>query len=195
MGSTLHGIGLYLSGFHYRVTREQGTNPDHGSSGLFEKMAHFIGLVTNVTPREVANTFLREIWKLDGLPSEIMSDIDAKCSGEFWELWCKALRIKRGMSTAYHPRRDGQTERTNQGLEGYLRNFVNYDQDERYHPLPLAKYAYNNSKASVHKLTPLSPTTGSISRLNGCKRGGSKPRVHNVYALNEESAGEGEDTS
>ena len=45
-------------------------------------------------------------------------------------------------------------ERTNQVLEGYLRNFVNYDQNDWYQLLPLAEYAYNNPKASAHMLTP-----------------------------------------
>ena len=58
------------------------------------------------------------------------------------------------MSTAYHHQTDGQTERTNQVLEGYFRNFVNYDQNDWYQLLPLAEYAYNNSKASAQRLTP-----------------------------------------
>ena len=37
--------------------------------------------------------------------------------------------------------------------EGYLRNFLNYDQNDWYQVLPLAEYAYNNSKASAYKLT------------------------------------------
>ena len=91
----------------------------------FTKMAHFISVATNATAKDVADTFLKEVWKLHGLPSEIVSHIDAKVSSEFWESLCKALGIKRGMSTAYHPQRDGQTKRTNQVLEGDLRNFVN----------------------------------------------------------------------
>jgi len=59
------------------------------------------------------------------------------------------------MSTAYHPQMDGQTESTNQVLEGYLRHFVNYYQKDWYQLLPLAEYAYNTSRASTHKLTPL----------------------------------------
>ena len=58
------------------------------------------------------------------------------------------------MSTAYHPQMDGQTERTNHVLEGYHSNFVNYDQHDCYQLLPLAEYAYNNSKASACRLTP-----------------------------------------
>ena len=69
----------------------------------FTKMAHFIGLETNATARDVADTFLKEVWKLHGLPYEIISDMEAKFSGEFWESLCKSLGIKRKMSTAYHP--------------------------------------------------------------------------------------------
>ena len=120
----------------------------------FTKMAHFIGWETYATAKDVADTFLKEVWKLHGLPFEMISDIDAIFSGEFWESLCKSRGIKRKLSTAYHPQTDGQTERTNQVLEGYLRNFVNYDQNHWYELLPLAEYAYNNSKASPHKLTP-----------------------------------------
>ena len=91
----------------------------------FTKMAHFIGFETNANARDFADTFLKEVYSLHSLPSEIISDMDAKFSGEFWESLCKSLGIKRKMSTAYHPQTDGQTERTNQVLDGYLRNFVN----------------------------------------------------------------------
>ena len=62
-------------------------------------MAHFIALETNATARDVADTFLKEVWKLHGLASEIISDMDAKFPGEFWESLCKSLGIKRKMST------------------------------------------------------------------------------------------------
>jgi len=120
----------------------------------FTKMAHFIGLHENATAKDVVDTFLREVWKLHGLPTEIISDMDAKFSGEFWESLCKILGVKRHKSTAYHPQTDGQTERTNQVLEGYLRTLVNYDQNDWYQLLPLAEQAYNNSATNAHKMTP-----------------------------------------
>jgi len=92
----------------------------------FTKMVHFIGLSTEATAKDVATVFLREVWKLHGLPTVIISDMDAKFSGDFWESLCKALGIKPRMSTAYHPQMEGQTKRTNQVLAGYLQNFVNY---------------------------------------------------------------------
>jgi len=117
-------------------------------------MAHFIGLNENATAKDVADTFVQAIWKLHDLPTEIISDMDAKFSGKFWESLCKSLGIRRKMSTAYHPQRDGQTERTNQTLEGYLRNFVNYDQNQWYQLLPLAEPAYNNSTTNAHGMSP-----------------------------------------
>ena len=120
----------------------------------FTKMAHFIGLEYNATEKDVADVFLREVWNLQGLPTELISDMDPKFSGEFWESLCKSLNIKRRMSTAYHPQRDGQTERTNQVLEGFLRNFVNYDQNDWYQLLPLAEHAYNNSVTNAHGMSP-----------------------------------------
>ena len=57
------------------------------------------------------------------------------------------------MSTANHPQPNGRTERTKPTLKGYLRNFVNYDQNERYQLLPLAEHAYNNSTSNVHGMS------------------------------------------
>ena len=132
-------------------------------------MAHFISLATYATAKDGADTFLREVWRLHGLPSEIISDMDAKFSSEFWESLCKSLGISRRMSTAYHPQTDGQTERTNRVLEGYVRNFVNYDQNDWNQLLPLAEYAYNSSKASAHKLTPFFANYGFHRQTEGMK--------------------------
>ena len=120
----------------------------------FTKIGHFIGLNENATAKDVADTFLREVWKLHGLPHEIISDMDAKFSREFWESLCESLGIRRKMSTANHIQTDGQTERTNQTLEGYLQNFVNYDQNDWYQLLSLAEHAYNNSATNTHGMSP-----------------------------------------
>jgi len=69
----------------------------------FRKMAHFIGLDENGTREDVADTFLREVWKLEGSRTEIISDMGAKVSREFWESLCKMPGVKRRMSMAYDP--------------------------------------------------------------------------------------------
>ena len=97
--------------------------------------------------------------------------MDAKFSREFWESLCQSLNIKRRMSTAYHPQTDGQTERTNQVLEGYLCNFVNYDQNECYQLLPLAEYAYNNLVTNTQGMFPFYASNGFHPQTAWMKEG------------------------
>jgi len=67
----------------------QGQTLIIGVVDRFTKMAHFIGLATNATAKEVADTVLNEVWKLHGLPFEIVSERNAKFSGQFWESLAK----------------------------------------------------------------------------------------------------------
>jgi hypothetical protein len=57
---------------------------------------------------------------------------------------CRQLEITQNVSTAYHPRTDGQSECTNQWLEQYLCFWVNYQQDNWYHYLPITEFAHNS---------------------------------------------------
>jgi hypothetical protein len=96
----------------------------------FSKMAHFIALAKTATARDVAQAFLKEVWKLQRLPESIISDRDSKWIGEFWNGPYNRWGIKKRMSTSFHPQTDRQTERVNQTLETHLRTFINYDQDD-----------------------------------------------------------------
>jgi len=82
----------------------------------FTQMADFIGLEEKATARDMGESVLKEVWKVHGLPSEIIADMDAKLAGELCESLCKKQGIKRKMSTAYHPQSYGQTERVNHVL-------------------------------------------------------------------------------
>jgi len=70
-------------------------------------MVHFIRLEEKATAKDVAKALLKEVWKPDRLHLAIISDMDAKCPGEFWESLCKKLGMKRKMSTAYDPQTEG----------------------------------------------------------------------------------------
>ena len=57
---------------------------------------------------------------------------------------CQALGIKQKASTVFHPRTDGQSERTNQKLEQFLRFYANAKQNNWVRFLPLAELAFNS---------------------------------------------------
>ena len=147
----------------------------------FIKMAHFIGLEEKATARDVADVFLKGVCKHHWLPTEIISDMDAKFAGEFLESLCQKLGIKRKMSTAYHPQSDGQTERVNQVLGGYLRIFINYDPNDLYHLLPLAEFAYNNSATSAHGMTPFFANYGLHPQMEWLKEREAQNPGANMY--------------
>jgi hypothetical protein len=120
------------------------------------KMAHFIPLSTgSKTPaKDLAIVFAREIWRLHGLPSDIVSDRDTIFVSGFWKELMGHLGIDLKLSTAFHPQTDGQTERVNQVLETYLRHYSNFQQDDWADLLPLAEYAYNTAVSETTKVSP-----------------------------------------
>jgi transposase InsO family protein len=88
------------------------------------KRAHFILTHTTINTEGTALLFLKEVWKHHGTPRVVVSDRGPQFVAAFTCELYKLLGIKLGMSTAYHPQTDGQTERVNQVLEGYLQIFT-----------------------------------------------------------------------
>ena len=64
------------------------------------------------------------------------------------------LGIETKLSIAYHPETDGQTERTNQKLEQYLRMYDNHRQNNWSEWLVMAEFAFNNKVYTATKMSP-----------------------------------------
>lgn len=78
----------------------------------------------NYPLQELAELYIDEILKLYGIPSSIMSDRDLRFTLRFWENLQVALGTKKMLGSTYHPHTDGQTMRTIQSLEDFLRACV-----------------------------------------------------------------------
>ena len=120
----------------------------------FSKMLHLIPTIIAITAPEVADIFFNQIVKYHGVPTSIISDRDPRFTSLFWDRLWKRLGTKLAMSTAYHPRSDGQTERANRTLEQMLRSYVNARQNDWDQHLTALEIAYNNSKQSSTGFTP-----------------------------------------
>jgi len=117
------------------------------------KMSHFIPSNKDMNTRQFAKTFIKEIFRLHGLPKDIITDRGTIFTSDLWKETTKILGIERRLSTAFHPQTDGQTERTNATLEQYLRAYSNYQQDNWCELLPTAEFAYNNGYQETIKHT------------------------------------------
>ena len=131
----------------------------------FTKMARYIPCRKSIDSAGLADLLIDNIVARYGVPLSIVSDRGTVFTAQFWSNVCYHAKIKRRLSTAFHPQTDGQTERQNQTLEQYLRSFVNYQQDDWAQWLPMAEFAYNNSVHSATGYSPFFAYTGCNPRL------------------------------
>ena len=88
------------------------------------KYAHFFPISIHYKAPQIAELFFKEVFRLHGLPRNIISDRDSKFLSLFWKELFRLAGTKLTPSTSYHPQTDGQTEIINKWIEGYLTNYV-----------------------------------------------------------------------
>ncbi|MCO5575354.1 hypothetical protein L7F22_029154 [Adiantum nelumboides] len=111
---------------------------------MLTKVAHLIPVKTTYTASDIIRVFIKEIFRLHGLPKTIVSDRDAKFTSKFWTSLFQAIGTQLCFCTAYHPQTDGQTERVNQVIEDILRAYCSQEPRKWIQYLPLVEYAYNS---------------------------------------------------
>ncbi|WVZ80454.1 hypothetical protein U9M48_027927 [Paspalum notatum var. saurae] len=113
----------------------------------FSKMAHFIPCH-------------KKIVRLDGMPSTIVSDRDAKFLSYFWRTLWNKLGTKLLFSTTCHPQTDGQTEVVNQTLSTMLRAILKKNLKMWEECLSHVEFAYNRAVHSTTKVSPFQVVYG-----------------------------------
>lgn len=133
----------------------------------YTKYCHFIPLAHPFTAMQVAQAFMDNVYKLHGLPECIILDRDKIFTSAVWRDLFKLTDTQLLMSSSYHPQTDGQTERLNQCLEGFLRCSVYSCPKQWAKWLPLAEYWYNTSYHSALGRTPFEVLYGHPPRHFG----------------------------
>jgi hypothetical protein len=118
------------------------------------KATHFILVKTTYSGAKLTELYMSRIVCLHGVPKKIVSDRGSQFTSKFWEKLHESIDTKLNFSSAYHPQTDGQTERTNQILEGMLRACPLKYEKSWDKSLPYAEFSYNNSYQASIKMTP-----------------------------------------
>ena len=148
------------------------------------KRAHFTAIKygdDSSNAKECAQIFIKDYIKLHGLPDSIVSDRDSRFTSKFWQDLMNFFQIRSGLSSAFRPSTDGQSERTNRFLEDYMRNYVNLTQDNWEDLLPMAEVAYNSR---IHEAIQMSPYEADLGYI---PRNASDIRKQITFKTNEEA--------
>jgi hypothetical protein len=129
---------------------------------ILTKMVHFIPCKKTITSQQVADMYIKEVFRLHGTPLKLISDRDSKLTGHFWQALSDRLGIRSAFSTAYHAQTDGQTERTNRVMEEMLRHFISPQMDDWDTYLPLLEFAYNSARHEATGISPFQLNSGMI---------------------------------
>jgi hypothetical protein len=118
------------------------------------KAAIFIPCNEDITAEETAALYIKHVFTHFGLPTKVISDRDPRFMSKFMQEACKVTGVKHAPSTAYHPRTDGQSERSNQWLETAIR-FITDQKQKNWAPyLPVAQFAHNNWPSDTTRKSP-----------------------------------------
>ena len=96
----------------------------------FSKMVNLVAVPESINSSACARVFIDTVFRLHGLPRELVSDLGPRFTAEFWCFVFKILGTRLWMSTSDHSETDGQLERANPVLEdifrGYVHSFTNW---------------------------------------------------------------------
>ena len=145
----------------------------------FSKASIFIPCNETINAEQTAKLYATYVLPHYGLPHRIISDRDPRFTSVFSRELCRTLGISQNISTAYHPQTDGQSERTNQRLEQYLRIFIDYHQQNWASLLPLAQYTLNAWPNATTKKAPFELILGHIPNVHQTARPFKSPSVEN----------------
>ncbi|CAH1427775.1 unnamed protein product [Lactuca virosa] len=134
----------------------------------FTKSAHFIAANERWSMDKLANSYVKKIVRLHGVPLTIVSDRDSRFTSRFWRSLQEELGTKLCLSTAYHPQTDGRSERTIQTLEDILIACTLEFQGNWDEHLPLVEFSYNNSFHSSINMAPYQALYRQKCRTPSC---------------------------
>nr|GEY29449.1 putative reverse transcriptase domain, ribonuclease H-like domain, aspartic peptidase domain protein [Tanacetum cinerariifolium] len=125
---------------------------------------------------KLAQLYLKEIAYRHGVPVSIISNRDSLFTSRFWKPLQEALGTQLNLSTTYHLKTDGQSERTIQTLEDMLRACVVDFGNSCDRHIPLVEFSYNNSYHASINTAPFEALYGRkcISPVCGSEVGDSQ---------------------
>ena len=137
-----------------------GLPPSHGHTTIltvvdrFSKLAHFVPLPKLPSAKETAELVLQHVFRIHGLPVDVVSDRGLQFTSIFWREFCSLVGATVSLSSGFHPQSNGQMERKNLEMETALRCMVSKNPASWSQQLLWVEYAHNTLTSSATGLSP-----------------------------------------
>jgi hypothetical protein len=141
------------------------------------KASIFIPCNEEINAEGTAALYIQHVFAHFGLPRKVISDRDPRFISKFMQEVCRITGIERNPSTAYHPRTDGQSERSNQWVETAIRFISDHHQTNWAPYLPIAQFAHNNWPSDTTRKSPFFLLMGYHPRADWISAPSPLPQV------------------
>ncbi len=128
-------------------------------------MVHLTGVHTTMTTHQLSVIYMREIVRLHGLPSSIVSDRDSKFTSKWWRELHRILGAQLLMSMTFHLQTDGLTEHTNRSIGQIFHAGLRLDQKDWFGKIDLTEFAINASVSDTTKYVPFKVNSGYMPSM------------------------------
>ncbi|KAL2101831.1 hypothetical protein ACEWY4_003592 [Coilia grayii] len=169
-------------------------------------MAHFIPLPKLPSAKETAQAVQQHVFRLHGIPSDVVSDRGPQFTSTFWKEFCNLLGATVSLTSGFHPQANGQSERANQELEKALRCVASRDPLSWASRLVWVEYAHNSLTSSATGMSPFQCVYGyqpplfpsqegeascpsALANARRCRRTWARARAALLRAVASYSAG------
>jgi hypothetical protein len=143
--SRLEWIMNFIIDLSFNVNRKVAYDSILVLVNRYTKYARYIRAKQNWIVVQLIDAMIKELFIKYEILEIIIIDRENLFISKYWSAFYYHLKLALRYNIAFHSQTDDQTERQNQTFEQYLRNYVNYQQDDWASWLAFAEYAYNNS--------------------------------------------------
>eukprot|EP00975_Prorocentrum_lima_P043412 9115515-Prorocentrum_lima.AAC.1 len=118
------------------------------------RMCHLIPCNTHLTAVQCVDLFMKEIYRLHGMPRVIITDQDPLWLSGFWKSFFDILDTKLAFGVAYRCASTGAVERMNRIVRECQKHYCTHDNKDWDKKIPFIEFAINNSPLAPHQMSP-----------------------------------------
>lgn len=137
----------------------------------FFKVCHLISLRKLPSAFHTAQLLVKHVFRVHGIPLEILSDRGPQFTSQVWKGFCPALNAKVALTSGFHPQTNGQTEHMNQELESSLRCLTSTNPADWSIFVPWVEYAHNSHVSAATGRSPFEVFMGYQPPLLSAEEG------------------------